>query len=134
MASSPRPQQQSKQSQQEEAGEGRALDLDQAEAILAGVLAAAKAAVPEKGLDFLVWGAAHLGDRATVVHLLANGGGTSWAPWGNDDQCHAGPCPCPTVAAASNGCKDAVKELLESQGVDADEAQTCGPGDALVVE
>ena len=51
--------------------------------LLAGVLAAAKAALPE-GLDQLVWGAASLGDQATLRHLLANGGGASWAPAADD--------------------------------------------------
>ena len=51
----------------------------QAEALLAGVLAAANAALPQ-GLDLLVWGAARLGDQATLRHLLANGGDSSWAP------------------------------------------------------
>ena len=47
-------------------------------AILAGVLAAAEAALPHQGLDLLVWGAARLGDQTTLRHLLANGGGFSW--------------------------------------------------------
>ena len=90
-----------------------ALTLGQAEALLAGVLAAAKAALPE-GLDLLVWGAARLGDQATLRHLLATGGGTSWTPskggevWGRDT--------CLQVASRF-GHEGAVKELLES-GVD----------------
>ena len=66
-----------------------ALTLGQAEALLAGVLAAAKAALPE-GLDLLVWGAARVGDQATLSYLLATGGGSSWTPstdgelWGRD--------------------------------------------------
>ena len=57
-----------------------------AEALLAGVLAAAKAALPQ-GLDLLVWGASRLGDQATLRHLLANGGGSSWAPPEDDEDC-----------------------------------------------
>ena len=53
--------------------------LGQTEALLAGVLAAAKAALPQ-GLDLPVWGASRLGDQATLRYLLANGGGTSWTP------------------------------------------------------
>ena len=99
----------------------------QAEALLAGVLAAAKAAFPEgdgrQGLDRLVWGAARLGDQATLRYLLANGGGSSWTPpedyddgWGR----WAGKC-CLWVASR-NGHEGAVKELLES-GVDVDRVQ-----------
>ena len=51
-----------------------AATLGQAEALLAGVLAAAKAALPQ-GLDLLVWGAARVGDQATLRYLLATGGG-----------------------------------------------------------
>ena len=96
-----------------------ALTLGQAEALLAGVLAAAKAALPE-GLDVLVWGAARLGDQATLRHLLATGGGYSWTPskddevWGRDTSLRV---------ASRFGHEGAVKELLES-GVDVNEVRT----------
>ena len=97
-------------SQQAEATPG------QAGALLAGVLAAAKAALPQ-GLDVLVWGAARLGDQATLRHLLANGGGPSWAPSKGDDEIWGG-YSCLQVAS-SFGHEGAVQELLES-GVDVD--------------
>ena len=50
------------------------------EALVAGVLAAAEAALPGKGLDLLVWGAARRGDRTTLCHVLENGGTATWAP------------------------------------------------------
>ena len=92
----------------------------QAEALLAGVLAAAKAALPQ-GLDLLVWGAARLGDQATLRHLLANGGGTSWTyPMDGEEQWRGRSC---LWMASSSGHEGAVRELLES-GVDVDEAMT----------
>ena len=105
--------------QQDGATPGQA--VVQAEAPLAGVLApllAAKAALPEC-LDLLVWGASFVGDQATLRHLLANGGGSSWTPssdaerWGRDS--------CLRVASRF-GHEGAVKELLET-GVDVDEMQ-----------
>ena len=102
--------------------------LAQAEALLAGVLAAAKAALP-KGLDVLVWGASRVGDQATLRHLLANGGGSSWTPstddelWGRDT--------CLRVASRF-GHEGAVKQLLES-GVDVDEVRTDDGATALCV-
>ena len=96
-----------------------ALTLGQAEALLAGVLAAAKAALPE-GLDLLVWGAARLGDQATLRHLLATGGGSSWTP-SDDNEVWGG---WTSLRVASRfGHEGAVKELLES-GVDVDEERT----------
>ena len=95
------------------------LTLAQAEALLAGVLAAAKAALPQ-GLDVLVWGAARVGDRATLRYLLETGGGSSWTPstddelWGRDT--------CLRVASRL-GHEGAVNELLES-GVNVDEVRT----------
>ena len=86
--------------------------------LLAGVLAAAKAALPQ-GLDLLVWGAARLGDQATLRHLLSNGGGCSWTP-SNDDEVW-GRDTCLGVASRF-GNEGAVKELLES-GVDVDEGR-----------
>ena len=96
-----------------------ALTLAQAEALLAGVLAAAKAALPQ-GLDLLVWGAARVGDPATLRYLLATGGSSSWTPskddevWGRDT--------CLRVASRF-GHEGAVEELLES-GVEVDEVRT----------
>ena len=93
--------------------------LAQAEALLAGVLAAAKAALPQ-GLDVLVWGAARVGDGATLRYLLETGGGSSWTPstddelWGRDT--------CLRVASRF-GHEGAVEELLES-GVDVEEVPT----------
>ena len=89
------------------------------EALLAGVLAAAKAALPDEGLDLLVWGAARLGDQATLRHLLSIGGGLFWTPstpdepWGRDS--------CLRVASRF-GHEGAVRALLES-GADVDEEQ-----------
>ena len=122
--------------QQAEAAPGH-----QAVGLLAGVLAAAKAALP-RGLDLLVWGAARLGDQATLRHLLANGGGCSWAPsddnmkdregggssWApsddhkEDDEGYCGGDSCLWVASRF-GHEGAVKVLLES-GVDVDEVRT----------
>ena len=105
-----------------------ALTLGQAEALLAGVLAAAKAALPE-GLDLLVWGAARLGDQATLRYLLATGGGSSWKPskddevWGRDTSLRV---------ASRFGHEGAVKELLES-GVDVDEVRTDTGATALCI-
>ena len=88
------------------------------QALLAGVLAAAKAALQSEGLDLLVWGAARLGDQATLRYLLANGGRSSWTPpihdkrWERRDTC--------LRVASRFGHEGAVKELLES-GVDVDE-------------
>ena len=95
------------------------LTLGQAEALLAGVLAAAKAALPE-GLDVLVWGAARVGDQATLRYLLATGGGSSWTPPKDDEVW--GRFTCLQVASRF-GHEGAVKELLES-GVDVDEERT----------
>ena len=47
--------------------------------LLAGVLAAVEAALPGKGLDLLVWGAARRGDQATLRYLLADDGEATWA-------------------------------------------------------
>ena len=91
----------------------------QAEALLAGVLAAAKAALPE-GLDVLVWGAARAGDQATLRYLLATGGGSSWTPSKDDE---VGGCDTSLRVASRFGHEGAVKELLES-GVDVDEERT----------
>ena len=91
------------------------------EALLAGVLAAAEAALPHQGLDLLVWGAARLGDQATLRHLLANGGGSSWAPSKDENEEWRGDT-CLQVASRL-GHEGAVKELLDS-GVDVDEVQT----------
>ena len=88
------------------------------EKLLAGVLAAAKAALPHKGLDLLVWGAARLGDQATLRHLLSNGGGSSWTPSKDDDEEWGGDT-CLRVASGL-GHEGAVKELIDS-GVDVDE-------------
>ena len=97
----------------------------QAEALLAGVLAAAKAALPQQGLDVLVWGASRLGDQATLRHLLASGGGTSWTyPMGGYKLWRGSSC---LWAASRAGHEGAVKELLES-GVDVDEANTVDEG------
>ena len=93
--------------------------LAQAEALLAGVLAAAKAALPHQGLDLLVWGASRVGDQATLRHLLANGGGSSWTP--SNDDARWGRDSCLRVASRF-GHEGAVKQLLES-GVDVDEAR-----------
>ena len=103
----------------------------QAEALLAGVLAAAKAALPNKGLDVLVWGAASLGDQATLRHLLANGGGTSWTyPMDGEETCQRG-SSC-LWAASSNGHREAVKELLES-GANVNEANTVDDGSTPLI-
>ena len=85
------------------------------EALLAGVLAAAKAALPDEGLDLLVWGAARLGDQATLRYLLSIGGGSSWTP-------SNGYLDCPLRVASRFGHEGAVKELLES-GMDVDGVQ-----------
>ena len=104
------------------------MTLGQAETLLAGVLAAAKAALSQ-GLDLLVWGAARVGDQATLRHLLATGGGCSWTPskddkvWGRDT--------CLQVASRF-GHEAAVKELLES-GVDVDEVRTDNGATALYI-
>ena len=90
----------------------------QAEALLAGVLAAAKAALPE-GLDLLVWGASRVGDQATLRHLLANGGGSSWTPSSDDERWGRDSC---LRVASRFGHEGAVKELLET-GVDVDEVR-----------
>ena len=95
-----------------------------AEALLAGVLAAAKAALPE-GLGLLVWGAARVGDQATLRHLLANGGGCSWTP-SNVGEVWMGDSPL--RAASRFGHEGAVKELLES-GVGVDEER---PGNSIL--
>ena len=100
------------------------------EALLAGVIAAAKAALPHHGLDLLVWGAARLGDRATLRHLLANGGGSSWTPSEYDDEEWEGDS-CLMVASRL-GHEGAVKELIES-GVDVDEARADNGVTALIV-
>ena len=92
--------------------------LAHAGALLAGVLAAAKAAIPE-GLDLLVWGASRVGDQATLRHLLANGGGSSWTPSNDDARWGRGSC---LQVASRFGHEGAVKELLES-GVDVDQAR-----------
>ena len=92
--------------------------LRQTEALLAGVLAAAKAALPW-GLDLLVWGTSRLGDQAiTLRYLLANGEGTSWTPSKDDDELEGGNS-CLRVASRM-GHEGAVRELFES-GVDVDE-------------
>ena len=76
-----------------------------------------KAALPEEGLDLLVWGAARVGDQATLRHLLAVGGGSSWTPskdderWGRDS---------PLRVASRFGHEGSVRALLES-GVGVDE-------------
>ena len=105
--------------QQPEATLAQAEALAHAEALLAGVLAAAKAALPHQGLDLLVWGASRVGDQATLRHLLANGGGSSWTP--SNDDARWGRDSCLRVASRF-GHEGAVKELLES-GVDVDEAR-----------
>ena len=94
--------------------------LGQTEALLPGVLAAAKAALP-KGLDLLVRGASRLGDQATLRCLLENGGGTSWTPSEDDDELEEGNS-CLRVASRM-GHEGAVRELLESV-VDVDEVRT----------
>ena len=102
----------------------------QSEALLAGILAAAKAALPE-GLDLLVWGASRLGDQATLRHLLTNGGGTSWThPMDGEEPCQRG-STC-LWAASVSGHREAVKELLES-GVDVDGANAVNGTTALFV-
>ena len=101
--------------------------LGQTEALLAGVLAAAKAALP-RGLDLLVWGASRLGDQATLRYLLENGGGTSWTPSKDDDELEGGNS-CLRVASR-RGHEGAVRELLES-GVDVDEVETDDGSTAL---
>ena len=60
--------------------------------IVAGVLAAAEAALPCAGLELLVWGAARRGDQATLRYLLANDGkATCQNFWkGLDDADHNG--------------------------------------------
>ena len=102
--------------------------LGRTEALLAGVLAAAQAALPQ-GLDLLVWGASRLGDQATLRYLLANGGGTSWTP-SEDDELEGGNS-CLWVASAG-GHEGAVRELLDS-GVDVDEVRTDDGTTALFV-
>ena len=94
--------------------------LGPTEALLAGVLAAAKAALPRRGLDLLVWGASRRGDQATLRYLLANGGGTSCTP--SEDDALDGGNTCLWVASAG-GHEGAVRELLDS-GVDVDEVRT----------
>ena len=103
--------------------------LGQSDALLAGVLAAAKAALPQ-GLDLLVWGASRLGDQATLRYLLANGGGTSWTPSEDDDEVEGGDS-CLLVASRM-GHEGAVKDLLES-GVDVDEVRTDDGSTALIL-
>ena len=93
--------------------------LAQAEALLAGVLAAAKAALPQ-GLDVLVWGAARVGDGATLRYLLATGGGSSWTPSTDDELWGRDTC---LGVASRFGHGGAVEELLES-GVDVEEVRT----------
>ena len=105
-----------------------ALTLGQAEALLAGVLAAAKAALPE-GLDLLVWGAARVGDQATLRYLLATGGGSSWTPSKDDE---VGGRDTSLRVASRFGHEGAVKELLES-GVDVDEVWTDTGATALYI-
>ena len=91
----------------------------QAEVLLSGILAAAKAALPQ-GLDVLVWGAARLGDHATLRYLLENGGGTSWTyPMDGEEPWRGSSC---FWVASRNGHEGAVKELLE-YGVNVDEAK-----------
>ena len=102
------------------------LTLGQAEALLAGVLAAAKAALPE-GLDVLVWGAARVGDQATLRYLLATGGGSSWTP-PKDDEVRGRFTSLQVASRFGHG--GAVKELLES-GVDVDEERTYDGATAL---
>ena len=100
--------------------QAKATPAVQAEVLLSGILAAAKAALPQ-GLDVLVWGAARLGDQATLRYLLANGGGTSWTyPMDGEDPWRGSSC---LWAASLCGHEGAVKELLES-GVDVDEPNT----------
>ena len=111
--------------QQPEATLALAEALAQAEALLAGVLAAAKAALPHQGLDLLVWGASRVGDQATLRHLLANGGGSSWTP--SNDDARWGRDSCLRVASRF-GHEGAVKELLLESGVDVDEAPRAGSG------
>ena len=100
------------------------------EALLAGVLAAAKAALPHKGLDLLVWGAARLGDQATLRHLLDNGGGSSWAPSKDENKILWGET-CLRVASRL-GHEGAVKELVES-GVNVDEERAGKEATPLLV-
>ena len=101
----------------------------QAEALLGGILAAAKAALPQ-GLDVLVWGAARLGDQATLRHLLSNGGGASWTyPMDGEEPWRGSSC---LWAASRSGHEGAVKALLESGvDVDVDEAKTADGTTAL---
>ena len=96
------------------------------EALLAGVLAAAKAALPE-GLDLLVWGAARVGDQATLRYLLANGGGSSWTPSQGNELWGCGTC---LGVASWFGHEGAVKQLLEA-GVDVDEGRADNRGTPL---
>ena len=93
-------------------------------ALLAGVLAAAKAALPQQGLDLLVWGASRLGDQATLRHLLANGGGCSWAPSKDDEGGLWGGYSCLRVASAC-GHEGAARELLAS-GLGVEEVRSDG--------
>ena len=102
------------------------LTLSQAEALLAGVLAAAKAALPE-GLDVLVWGAARAGDQATLRYLLATGGRSSWTPSKDDEVWGRDTC---LRMASRFGHEGAVKELLET-GMDVDEVRTDNGATAL---
>ena len=91
----------------------------EAEALLKGILSAAKAALAPRGLDTLVWGAARLGDQATLRYLLSNGGGTSWTyPMDGCDYPRRG-SSC-LWAASRDGHVGIVKELLDS-GVEVDE-------------
>ena len=66
------------------------------------------------------------GDQATLRHLLATGGGSTWTPSKDDEQ---GRITCLQVASRF-GHEGAVKELLES-GVDVNEVRTDNGATAL---
>ena len=104
------------------AGETSWASLRKADAaLLAGVLAAAEAALPRKGLDLLVLGASRRGDQATLQYLLANDGGATWTP--SKQQVDDGPGdngegnrPC---VSSSRGSSKTTKGLMNSgAGVD----------------
>ena len=100
------------------------------EALLAGIVASANAALGPQGLDVLVWGAASLGDQATLRYLLARGGGTSWTyPIDGDMLWRGSSC---LWAASLCGHEGAVKELLES-GMDVDKANTVDKSTPLIM-
>ena len=58
-----------------------------------------------------MWGAARVGDPATLRYLLANGGGSSWTPSKDDEVWGRDTC---LGVASRFGHEGAVEELLES--------------------